>query len=274
MLTEAEKLLLREAIGVARQSALRSLDDALRILNQQIIDGDYFYSLIGAANIAEAERLADAVFPGAYTSAWSALRRVLSVAPPIEKPPETPVPDVGNPDSPDIPPAPPQVPSDMREAVRQALASYDIHIDNGRLSIGWEIDYETQAPLQIGGRVAAEIQGRSNVNKTDGQNRDEPHVNTQVLCDNDGGWRVRQYQKWWNGRVRNTTNRKAATIALDSVGDLCGSHIEVGASSDGGQSWYIRTQGKVVDFATYKVGGLIRILKSVSGYGAADEQIL
>ncbi len=159
--------------------------------------------------------------------------------------------------------------------VRASLAALNIHVDNARLSIGRPIDYQTQACLQLGGDgVAAEIQGISNTRGTDGQNPGEPHINTLVIVDNDGGWRVRQYQKWWNGRIRNTTNRKAATIALDSVGDLCGSHIEVGATSDGGQSWYIRTTDKVVDFATYKVGGLIRILKSVAGYGAADTQQL
>lgn len=158
--------------------------------------------------------------------------------------------------------------------VKDQLAAFDIHIDTRRMSIGWEIDYETQAPLQIGGRCAAEIQGRSNVNGTDGQNPGEQHINTEVIVDNDGGWRVRQYAKWWNGRVRNTTNRRTSVIALDSMGDFCGSHIEVGASQDFGQSWYIRTAGTVVDIATYKVGGFIRILKSVAGYGSTDSQQL
>lgn len=151
-----------------------------------------------------------------------------------------------------------------------ALAALDIYVDDGRMSIGWPIDYKTQACFQIGGRVAAEIQGRSNDNRTDGQNPNEPHLNTMVICDNDGSWSVRQYCKWWNGAVRNTSSRQYTRLSIDSKGDFC-------CSDDRwpkGQVWYIRKSEGFVDFCAYQVGMIVRILKSIAGYGAADNQQL
>ena len=168
----------------------------------------------------------------------------------------------------------PVVGTDFAASVLAVLRANDIHVAPGKLAIGRSIDFENQACFQIGGRVAAEISGLSNTGRTDRQNPDEPHENSMVLCDNDGGWRVRQYQTWFNGMRRNTKNRKASTLAVDSMGDVCQSHVEVGVTSDGGQSWYIRTSGIVVDFCTYKAGGFIRILRSVLKYGSTDVQQL
>lgn len=154
--------------------------------------------------------------------------------------------------------------------VKAGLAAYDIHIAPGKLSIGWEVDDETQAPLQLGGRVAAEIQGRSNVNKTDGQNPNEPHINTLVVCDNDGGARLRQYMKWFNGKVRNTTNRPGSIFAIfDSMGDTCISDDRWAV----GQFWYWVKSSTRGLFATYQPGVKIEIAES-SSYASIDQKRL
>lgn len=155
--------------------------------------------------------------------------------------------------------------------VKAALAEYGIRIAANKIGVGVDIDAADPAALQIGGDAAAVVLGVSNTKGTDGQNPTEVHKNSLVVADNDGGMRFRQYLQWTSaGRVRNTTNRRASVFALDSQGDVCKSTLEIGAESDGGQSWYIRTVGNVVEICTYKVGAFVRILKSVSGYGATD----
>lgn len=170
-----------------------------------------------------------------------------------------------------LPPAPPTQGGD----VKAQLAAYDIHIIPGKLAIGLEPDPDYDASIQIGGNVAAEILGVSNTRRTDAQNPDEVHKNVLSIAGNDGGFRMLQYLGWGpTGKKRNTLNRRASILALDSQGDLCKSTEDVGATSDGGQSWYIRTNGNIVEFCTYKVGAFIRILKSVAQYGATDSQQL
>lgn len=144
-----------------------------------------------------------------------------------------------------------------------------------KLSIGMQPDEAYDAALQIGGNVAAEILGVSNTKGTDKQNPGEVHKNVISVAGNDGGLRFLQNLGWGpGGKIRTTLNRRASILALDSMGDVCKSTEEVGATSDGGQSWYIRTQGNVVEFCTYKVGAFIRILKSVATYGATDAEQL
>lgn len=186
-----------------------------------------------------------------------------------------PAPPVSVPSTP--PPPVPSVPvsGDFAAQLVATLAAYDIHIVKGKIGVGMEPDPEDNAALHIGGRANAVILGVSNTGGTDGQNPGEVHKNTMVIADNDGGMRWRQYVQWTvNGKKRNTTNRRLSILALDSKGDLCKSTQEVGEDSDGGQTWYIRSVGPIVDFATYKVGGLIRILRSLAGYGATDVQQL
>jgi hypothetical protein len=159
--------------------------------------------------------------------------------------------------------------------VQAQLAAYDIHVRPGVLAIGLEPDPNDSEPLQVGGRVPATILGVSNTQGTDAQNPGEVHKNSFVVADNDGGMRWRQYLQWTRtGKKRNTLNRPGSILALDSMGDLCKSTEPVGSSVDGGQTWYIRSAGQFVDFCTYQVGKTIRILKSVSGYAATDQQQL
>lgn len=159
--------------------------------------------------------------------------------------------------------------------VKSQLAAYDIHIIPGKFAIGMEPDPDYDASLQLGGNVAAEILGVSNTRGTDGQNPGEVHKNVVSVAGNDGGLRLLQNLGWGpKGKIRTTLNRRASILAIDSMGDVCKSTEEVGATSDGGQSWYIRTAGNVVEFCTYKVGAYIRILKSVAQYGATDSQQL
>lgn len=171
------------------------------------------------------------------------------------------------------PPAP-QVPPPGFDIVA-ALAAYDIHIIPGKLAIGMQPDPNYNASIQLGGNVDAEILGVSNTKGTDPQNPGEVHKNVVSIAGNDGGLRLLQNLGWGpKGKIRTTLNRRASILALDSMGDLCKSTEEIGATSDGGQSWYIRTSGNVVEFCTYKVGAFIRILKSVAQYGATDSQQL
>lgn len=177
-----------------------------------------------------------------------------------------------------VPPQPPVIVTDeFTQAVVASLAKLNIHVRPNKIAIGMK-PLSDAAAIQIGGDAPAVVLGMSNAyadgraRQTDGQNPDEVHINTFVVADNDGGIRWRQYLQWINGtRTRNTQNRRASVLALDSQGDLCKSTMEVGSNTDGGQSWYIRTEGLVVEFCTYKVGAFIRILKSVTGYGARDE---
>lgn len=161
--------------------------------------------------------------------------------------------------------------------VKDALAAYGVHIAPNKIGIGMEPEGDDASALQMGGDAAPCILGVSNTKGTDNQNPGEVHKNTFVVADNDGGMRLRQYLQWVTDatgkvvRKRNTANRRASILALDSQGDLCKSTMEVGSENDGGQSWYIRTEGLVVEFCTYKVGAFLRILKSVAGYGARDE---
>lgn len=142
---------------------------------------------------------------------------------------------------------------------------------NGKVCLGME-PVDAHGRLQIEG---AEIVGMSNVNRTDPQNPDEPHINVFSLAGNDGGMRWIQYGYWGpNGKKRNTQNRPLSILALDSMGDLCKSTQPVGSDYDGGQEWYIRSNAGFVDFCTYKVGKVIRILKSAAGYGSTDVQQL
>ncbi len=183
------------------------------------------------------------------------------VVPPVVTPPATPPAPVGD---------------AFAEQVAAALAKYGIHIAPNKIGVGMLPDPDDAAALHIGGDAAAVILGRSNTRRTDGQNPDEVHTNTFVVADNDGGMRWRQYLQWINGvKKRNTLNRRASVVALDSKGDLCGSHEEVGETRDGGQSWYIRTIGsQFVDFVTYKLGMRPRVLRSEAAYGAADTEML
>lgn len=156
--------------------------------------------------------------------------------------------------------------------VKSALAAYDIHIIPGKLAIGMEPDPDYDASLQLGGNVAAEILGVSNTRGTDGQNPGEVHKNVVSVAGNDGGLRLLQNLGWGpKGKIRTTLNRRASILAIDSMGDVCKSTEEVGATSDGGQSWYIRTSGNVVEFCTYKIGAYLRILKSSITYGSTDQ---
>lgn len=157
--------------------------------------------------------------------------------------------------------------------VKAEFAALNIHVDTNRISIGSPIDYESQSPLQLGGNgVAAEIQGRSNTQGTDGQNPGEPHLNTFVVCDNDGGMRGRQYMKWFNGKkIRNTTNRPGSIFALfDSMGDTCISDDRWAR----GQFWYL-VKGLTRGFLSiYQPGVTLEIRETSVEYSASDVQKL
>lgn len=168
--------------------------------------------------------------------------------------------------------------------VRDQLAAYNVHIRQNKLTVGMLPDEDDPSALQIGGDAAATILGLSNAyadgspRGTDGQNPGEAHKSTLVVSDNDGGMRLRQYFQWKRvdgaiKRVRNTTNRPAGILALDSRNDLCASRNEVGSESDGGQAWYMRIIGLYAQLCTYKPGGEVHILESTT-YGATDRQKL
>jgi hypothetical protein len=277
-LTKEESKLIREALGVATSvsndpnlvAALRTLNTSLTDF-EQYDDDSYKYSLVGAENIREAEQLADSVYPGAYTTAWAALRRELVAAPPVDKP-EPPPPDVGNPDSPDVPH--PEVPvGDFAAAVVQALAQYGIYVQPNKLGVGVVPRADAAAALQIGGAAVAGILGVSNVNRTDGQNPDYPHENMFVIADNDGGMRGVQYGRWFNGHpVRNTPNRRMSIFALfDSMGDTCINDDQ----SEPGQNIYIvrDPSSKTVTIAAYKPGWRIRVVETSSGAPYATQDV-
>lgn len=201
----------------------------------------------------------------------------LAVAPaPVPEPPKAPAP-VPVPQPAPTPPAPPPatVPApsgDFAAQVLAVLAANNVHIIPGKLAIGMKPDPMYDAALQLGDTVAAEILGVSNTRKTDKQNEFEIHKNVISVAGNDGGIRLIQYLGWGPlGKIRNTLNRRASILALDSMGDLCKSTEEIGQTSDGGQSWYIRTNGAIVEFCTYKVGGFIRFMKSIFKYGDTVE---
>lgn len=193
------------------------------------------------------------------------------------------------PPTPPVAPGPaPLVPApapggDFSAAVLAVLRANDINIVQSatgvKVGIGMEPLLNINEPLQIGDRVAASIYGLSNTRKTDRQNPDQPHGNSLVIADNDGGMRLRQYMTWaWNAvtgqneKVRNTTNRPGTIVAIDSMGDLCGSDDRIPY----GQVWYLvkRIGEGVVDFCSYQIGIKLRLRESRGAYAATDVDVI
>lgn len=260
---------LREALYLARQGAERNLDDALRILGEQLLDGTYIYSIVGADVLREAESRASAVFPGAYAEAFSALREELKLAPDVSDN----APEVEDPYVPPIEIPDPDVPDDDFDAkVLRVLSKKGIFIQANKLGVGIVPDADNPAALHIGGAAIASINGVSNVAGTDGQNPGERHSNIFCVCDNDGGMRGIQYGHWFNGQViRNTTNRRMSIFALfDSMGDNCINDDTGGR----GQDFYIvrEPERKRVIIGAYKPGWTIEVRETSEGapYSAMD----
>jgi hypothetical protein len=255
MLSPSEKLLLREAIYVARVGAPRDLDDALRILNEQVIDDTYPYSLIGAQNID----LASSRSPG-YEAAWDSLRRELKVAPPIESP-SSPEPAPHEESYPHPPVVEPTA-DEFEAAVLEVLRKHGGQIlRGGKTGFGVEPVQDTEGYMTITGGIVGVSEG----------NFQNPvrHENLLDICNSDGGFRAIQYGRWYNGKpVRNTTNRRMSIFALfDSTGNTC---INDDASEPGQNIYIVRDpDSKTVTIAAYKPGWRVRIVES-SSYGAAD----
>lgn len=173
-------------------------------------------------------------------------------------------------------PEPTPAPSDTA-AIIAALETQGIYVEQNRLGVGIRPIPDSQSALHIGGESGAEITGVSNTKGTDGQNPGEVHISSFVVSDNDGGMRWRQYLIWGkNGKKRNTTNRPASILALDSVGELCSSQQQVDSDVDGGQNWYIKIDWarRLVRFVTFKVGWRPTIEACSTTYGDADEKLL
>lgn len=219
------------------------------------------------------EKYAKLIGTGIHPSpTWPTTPTPTPVPQPEPSPSPTPLPDPTDPAPAPTPTPPPISDAEFKEKVKAALASMDIHVDDGAwFSMGWPIDYENQAHLQLGGRIPAELWGHSNPFRTDGQNPDEWHGNSVVICDNDGGWRVRQYIKWFKGMVRNTLSRPGTMLAIDSWGDVC-----ISDDREHGQAFYLvkRIGQGVIDLCTYITRFRVRILRSQATYGATDVDVI
>ncbi len=171
-------------------------------------------------------------------------------------------------------PAP--APSQSVDVVAQ-LAALNIHARQGKLGIGMVPLDDASAQIQMEGDRGVSILGRSNTLGTDKQNPGEVHTHEIHVCDNDGGLRFLQYGFWGkDGFIRNTLNRRHSVVALDSMGDLCGSHIDVGATKDGGQSWYLITNmvEKFVRLCTFKAGWKIQVREASTQYAATETDVI
>lgn len=173
-----------------------------------------------------------------------------------------------------VPPAPGDIPADLAGAVLNVLRNApSVRID-GTLALGGDPRPNSHAQIHIhGGLGAAHILGISNETGNDKQNPNEVHESEFVISDTDGGIRAIQYGRFFNGKIRNTTNRPMSIFALfDSMGDTCVSDDRI----PHGQIWYIvkRIGERFVDFCTYQVGHRPRLMAAQGEYAANDVDVI